>query len=493
MEDNGNIPNKIGELHIIGKIDLDQWVHNRLKPIKSSSLFKILQIKVSFFGNEAIPIVFGDADNEDHRYFSLFIGTNGVGKSTFLREIIDFFIDSQYGKSRKTESQQVRITSITYVMGGHIYTIEKNEKNRFFFTKDYISVNKPDYPLIIASTMGMFDKFPINSANPLRRKGRYDVPFYRYVGPKASNNMYASKTNVMLQMLSALESVKRRAQLSKVGDILEFIGYEPVIYLSYIVKEKYQEQLKNKGEYLDGETRSFLMEIGQKQMQTAQIHPKTDALRHIQNLHLREINQLRLEGFLSCKCTLIRGGKEIDCNQVSSGEFNMLSIIMSVVLSAGNQYLLVLLDEPEISQHPNWQISIVDKLDEALSDYACHFIIATHCHFLVSNLPQNRSKVFDIEYDDDEKIEIVPEESNTYGWSAEQVLLDVFKVGTDRNKYLAEVVGNLMERIGNKDILPDEVGEKLEFLQNVARNLSDIDPMKRVIRSILESFAEDEE
>ena len=492
MEEQEKQQNNIGGLQIIGRIDLNQWVHNRIQPVKSSSCFKMLQMKLSFFGREALTIDFGDVDNEDHRYFSLFIGMNGVGKSTFLREIIDFFIDSQYGKSRRTDSQQVKILSLRYAMGGHEYEIVRNEKNKFYFTKDYVSVGKPEYPLIIASTMGMFDKFPINSTNPLRRKSRYDVPFYKYVGPKANNNMYASKTNVMLQMLAVLENVKRKAQLQKIGDILEYIGYDPVIKLNYSVKENYLEVLKSKDKYIDVAARSYLLDIGQQQMLTAHINPKTDTLKHIGNLHLREINQLRQEGLLTCKCTLSRDGKEIDCNLVSSGEFNMLSIIMSVVLSAGNQYLLVLLDEPEISQHPNWQISIIDKLDEALSDYACHFMVASHCHFLVSNLPQKRSNVFDIEYNEDNGIEINSIGSETYGWSAEQVLLEVFKVGTDRNKYLAGIIGDLMERIGNREILPAEVAEKLTFLQKVATNLSDIDPMKRVIYTILESFAADE-
>lgn len=245
MEEQEKQQNNIGGLQIIGRIDLNQWVHNRIQPVKSSSCFKMLQMKLSFFGRETLTIDFGDVDNEDHRYFSLFIGMNGVGKSTFLREIIDFFIDSQYGKSRRTDSQQVKILSLRYAMGGHEYEIVRNEKNRFYFTKDYVSVGKPEYPLIIASTMGMFDKFPINSTNPLRRKSRYDVPFYKYVGPKANNNMYASKTNVMLQMLAVLENVKRKAQLQKIGDILEYIGYDPVIKLNYSVKENYLEVLKS--------------------------------------------------------------------------------------------------------------------------------------------------------------------------------------------------------------------------------------------------------
>lgn len=54
---------------------------------------------------------------------------------------------------------------------------------------------------------------------------------------------------------------------------------------------------------------------------------------------------------------------------------------------------MVLIDEPEISQHPNWQMQIIDMLDKCLSDSKCHFIIATHSHFLVSDLPNYKSSV----------------------------------------------------------------------------------------------------
>ena len=480
------------ELRMLGRIDLDNYIKNTLQPVDSLSRFKILQMKVSYFGKSAITVNFGDADNKDHRYFSLFIGMNGVGKSTLLREIIDFFIDSQYGKSRKTEGQQVRIISLKYAIEGHVYQIEKDEKNVFSCRCDMKRTAKPKYPLIIASTMGMFDKFPLNSQNPLRRKGRYDVSFYKYVGPKANNNMFTSKSNVMLQMLSVIGGIKRKAQLSKIGDILKFIGYIPSISLNYTLKENALEILQNKQKYLDEETISYLKDMAnaQRQIYTYQIKPQTDTITYVKNLHLRELNLLRQEGFLqSFKCTLNRNNNEIDCNQVSSGEFNMLSILMSVVLSAGNQNLLVLLDEPEISQHPNWQMSIIDKLDEALSEYACHFLIASHCHFLVSNLPQDRSNVFDIEYNQSGDIEINSLESETYGWSAEQVLLDVFKVGTDRNRYLASIVGKLLEDIGQNKISPENLDGRLRFLLKVQENLSNVDPLKEIITLICKEFA----
>ena len=77
---------------------------------------------------------------------------------------------------------------------------------------------------------------------------------------------------------------------------------------------------------------------------------------------------------------------------------------------------------------------------------------------------------------------------STYGWSSEEVLLKVFKMATDRSKYLAELVGEFLQALGSDTITIDEVKNKLSFLQQVSTNLSEVDPMKKVINSIVKEF-----
>ena len=64
--------------------------------------------------------------------------------------------------------------------------------------------------------------------------------------------------------------------------------------------------------------------------------------------------------------------------EASSGElcilFNMLSIAGSI-----KDESIVLLDEPELSLHPEWQRDFLPLLAKVFSKYKrCHFIIATH-------------------------------------------------------------------------------------------------------------------
>lgn len=479
-------------LKVIGEINLDATNKSVAGTQKVTSPFKIVQLKLSFLGQPPILMNFNNTiadDDSVHHYFSLLIGKNGVGKSSLLREIIDFFVDVRKPNPRKY-TKQVELFSVSYVLGDNNYRIEKDEKSyRYYINDDIVDANQMEYPLIVASTMGMFDKFPVQNQNPNVRNSRYDVPYYKYVGPRASNNLFTTKTNMMLQILSSLTDISSKSQLYKIGEILEFIGYDSKIVLKYQVKEDVNSILQGKTKNLKSEAIEYLQLIKSSGMRTLKILPKSDSLRRVKDMHLYDICRFRQEGFLtSFHCCFYKNGQEIECNRLSSGEFNMLSIVFSVALSAEKQHLLVLLDEPEISQHPNWQIDIIDNLDKTLTDYGCHFIIATHCHYLVSNLPLRRSNVLKID-EKEESVSVGVILSETYGWSAEEVLLKTFDMASDRSVYLAEMVGKLMTKIGQNDIAYDEAKKHVEFLERVAKYLSNVDPMKSIIETIAREFA----
>ena len=482
MEDNNDFP-----LKIVGKIDLDQISGKRIPIIEKNKLFRIISMKVPFWNQSPIEIKF-DVNNEElaegDRFFSLLIGSNGVGKSSLLREVIDMLVYARNGEEN-TKNKQIEIQWLKYSLGGHEFLIERAQNEfKYYCNGNYTKGEEMSYPLIIASTMGMFDKFPYRKPN-----GPYDTPMYSYVGPRASSNIIATKTYLMMQMLANLNNVKLKRQLTKIAEVLRFIGYDTTIVLRFKVKDSTDSKAEANKQKLSKKCKQYLALIDNQVERAVDLNFADTTLQYAKGLHLAEINELRQAKLLSWqRCYLYRDGKEIECNKLSSGEFNMLSIVMSVVLAADNNHVLVLLDEPEISQHPNWQIDIISNLDKALEGYNCHFMIATHCHFLVSNLPTGRSNVIDIEKDTQRIVEILPLKANTYGWSAEEVLLRAFKMTTDRNRYLAEVVGGLLNKIAKNEIAIAKVQSELQFLKKVSANLRDIDPMKKIINTIVNEF-----
>lgn len=69
------------------------------------------------------------------------------------------------------------------------------------------------------------------------------------------------------------------------------------------------------------------------------------------------------------------GDKKIELEQLSSGEKQLLIILLNVLLQDKQPYIL-LMDEPEISLHITWQQILIEKILELNPN--CQLIIATH-------------------------------------------------------------------------------------------------------------------
>lgn len=98
--------------------------------------------------------------------FSLLIGVNGVGKTTILRSIVDFFIDFHeyynHDGYRITTRKNIQVVGVKYQANGNTYHVYKNENEKKFYVNDSDILNqKIPIPNIVASCFSVFDKFPI--------------------------------------------------------------------------------------------------------------------------------------------------------------------------------------------------------------------------------------------------------------------------------------------------------------------------------------------
>lgn len=100
----------------------------------------------------------------------------------------------------------------------------------------------------------------------------------------------------------------------------------------------------------------------------------------------------------------------------------------------------------------------------------------------------NRSNVTQLEKDKEGNLLSTQISECTYGWSAEEVLLKVFKTATDRNRYFGERIVKLLEQMGDNTIEPKDVADELKELQEISVHLSDVDPMKAILNTIVEAY-----
>ena len=114
----------------------------------------------------------------------------------------------------------------------------------------------------------------------------------------------------------------------------------------------------------------------------------------------------------------------------------------------------------------------------------CHIIIASHSHFIVSDLPIGNSSVITLKKEKD-KIHSYILPDSTFGWSAEDILLNVFDMPTTRNYYVSNMVTEALELIGENKKKENRFKKLKEELLYIYPNLRDEDPLKLIIGSIL--------
>lgn len=365
-------------------------------------------------------------------------------------------------------------------------------------------------PSIVACHFGAFDKFPVQKVNGSAQT-RYDIPQYKYVGAHVNGNLISSSAIAFRLLFILNENMDERQRLN-IKSILDFIGYDHTISLQYsfVMKSKkdgaaidaISQRVEKDREYNNLSKQEKNAKIYQlynfyktktasgKSFKNYEINfdqkdTQNEAYEELQYIY--KLKQCELVS--SANVIFHKSGVDITSEEMSSGEFAMLSTVLSISAAANDPHTLVLLDEPELSQHPNWQMMLIDNLDRALKNQVCHLLIATHSHMLVSDLPMNRSSVTQLEKDIDGNLNATQISECTYGWSAEEVLLKVFKTATDRNRYFGERIGKLLEQMGNNTINPEKVTEELKELQEISMHLSDVDPMKAILNTIVKAYA----
>lgn len=446
--------------------------------------------------------------------YSVLIGINGVGKSSLMKEIVDFFIDlhtcASDAKSKLSSSFKIRLKGIRYHIDGMECEVIRLHKNYIAKINGCIcDLKELRLPSIVACHFGAFDKFPTQKVYGSAQT-KYDVPFYKYMGAHVNGSMISSSA-IAFRLFFALNEQMNDRQRQNICSILDFIGYDHRITLSYslVLKSKkdtaprdiISQRVEKAREYNKLDKQEKNKEIAKlytfyKNKISSGYNRFEYNIDFDKNIILKEtLDELQYIYKLK-QCNLVNSvnvifykqGYNNTSEEMSSGEFAILSTVLSISAAADSPHTLVLLDEPELSLHPNWQMTLIDNLDRALANQVCHLLISTHSHMLVSDLPMKRSSVIQVEKDEKSNLNSTRIHGSTYGWSAEEILLKVFKTATDRNRYFGELIGQLLERMGNNTISPKEVEKELRELQKISMHLSDIDPMKTILNTIVETY-----
>ena len=412
-------------------------------------------------------------------YTTGIIGANGTGKSHLMGAIASVFseirkcVDSDYmGKKRFSFTVEYDCMGSRYSVSnvrryGNMRVIDISSQTEYLWATcdgEQIDVNELFLPdRIIASTMTVTDKFVAKSDS-----------FYRYKGIR--NERSASTTGTRTIIRKTVESLmdcmvsKNEFQL-ELRTLLKNLGLEEHLHVSYgmrykdiflhsgMTADRIREIFDNWQKYFparesepwgyknyirglrDNENAlsaaaAFLSEKAQINDGISSVVVTYDVMEDPEAFHrdaeaIRILTQLDLVSFPSID--VVKKGSSFGLENSSSGETHLLCQFIGIMADIRHDSL-VLIDEPENSSHPDWQMNYVGWLKDIFSGYSdCHFIIATHSPLILANMKASESTIVRLVRDTDNKI--LDEGGMTqgcYSWTVDEILQDVMEMKSNR-------------------------------------------------------------
>lgn len=496
-----------------------------------------------------------DTDKSDEIYTSVIIGENGTGKSNLFRIIILLFkelYDLGHGKSRSYNVDGK--FNLKYSIKGSVFqysnipevhgAIESisSIKNQAFLIKDNRSVpfEKASFPkAIVANSIMITDKYPIYNSEDV-------FPNYKYLGVRNRPQVASTRSYVRKTVEFIVEKINSDVFSSGILKTANFLGIDRSIDVLFYtlnttfffkgaldraqlikyfnqIDSTYKESGKKAPFKLDhfkalrkqnDDLLDKICKLANRLYDESRLtdNPRSSSKtltynvvdEESHNLLKKEyflLDHMRKLGMLSAPEINLNRGDVYSLQESSSGEYHFFSSMIGILATMESDSL-IFIDEPEISLHPNWQMRYLSFVRELLSGSqfsSGHLIVATHSHFIISDLEGQTSKIIglkrilptDLNATSD-RLEIVnlPYNVDTFGWSPDDVLYNIFNVTSSRNKFVAEDIANILEELSKGD--PKKINKisrkTYSTLIHLSKSLKDNDPLKEVVKTILKKI-----
>jgi predicted ATPase len=431
--------------------------------------------------------------------FSLIIGPNGTGKSFFLSRLIDVFRDIESKKTNSKLRSELKFYKIIYSYKNKTFNIQKNGAS-YSSNYPFEDIELPD--TLMALSFLTDDKFIYQNQTD------NDKSFYKYLGIRSNSNA-VFRGAIDKKIYSILfDNLNDPTFCQKVSKTLELIGYKSnmLVRFDYKLKrlltqtittrtinskiKKLQDSSRFKNHILEEindedkkEIINYIKKVKKlrKKDSTSSTFVKFDIdfndSKDIYNDYRISRMMVALELLLPPTFELSHINSNMNFESLSSGEKNLLFITLNILANAKNNSL-ILIDEPEVSLHPNWQIKYNVHLKKILKDFKnIHIFMATHSHFMVSGLERTEADIFAI--NKDKSMQRFEEE--TYTWSAENILYNIFGVRTVGNYYMKSDISNMLKLVSKNESI-EEIAEIYKRLEKLTYHKND--PLVDILQTV---------
>lgn len=493
------------------------------------------RIREVIFEGRHVPLSIQNVnDDPATNYFTILIGRNGTGKSRFLAELARAFKSfdehppqrqhsySPTGRQDDFLGMNIQITCsnggdlnrIYFKRKGSRYSVYK-EMGQLFDRQEWLPSR------VIATTITPSDKFPVGKRDRSHDSSiSHDPePIYRYLGSK-NNFGHISSTSHISRVIESLmfASEKSDTDLAGLNHVFELLGYKPRIVAEYMLKFSIDVRKQLEAFDINADYPNYISKLfgvgsrrGYDLEQESCRNPKfkkelIDSITSVLNSDLnsrictieidfesglfmsgsldlfRSVSFLRRFGlmtFSDFKLIKSRSNDYVSIRDASSGEQSVVLTVVGIATEIKNNSLIVI-DEPEISLHPEWQEKFVELLLQTFRGYSgCHFILATHSPLLLSKVHGNFCSVVTM---DDLSIRPAKEFSKK---SADYQLAEAFRAPGYRNEYLAREGLAALRLAHQRKYDSPEFKDKIDLLSKLRDQMDNDDPIAQLTDALV--------
>ena len=461
---------------------------------------------------------------------TLMIGANGTRKSSILALITDVFRELDDLKRRQKKYNFKNVFQLSYRLGEREFFINNTEERIYFYkNQKKIEIEQLELPQrVIAVSFMVNDKFTFRADNEKFTINSIDQSndeeLYRYLGVRQASNITFVNTIVRKIVNLVIYNSTDSNFLKKLQIIISFLNIDNNIEICFepkrkknlftrgitnkdieVLTNKISSEVSYRSDRIKNFTKDDILNISNFINTISHNRSKVETKNGVSlcyklNLDNPEENLTLIKDYTTLQKLLSlnylhyptlrfrRGNTIFDFEATSSGEkhflFTMLSIAAEIKKSS-----LIIMDEPELSLHPNWQIQYISCLKNIFEDYSsCHVIIATHSHFMLSDLQAQSSSIVSLTRKEDFKVQANLHDENTFGWSVEDILYNIFGVVTTRNLFVAKELDSVLENMSKGQELTEKEIEKIIYIKS---NMKENDPLAGVIEMIISRYKND--
>jgi len=276
-------------------------------------------------------------------------------------------------------------------------------------------------------------------------------------------------------------------RLRNIGITLDYIGYDPIVGFGIKGLDlEFREKIiaSNLAPDLKEIFLFFLNRFIDENFHNSKIVPVNFYVNNFDDLtnsfliqifsFEKELKSLKLikgiDVYLSKKGTLI------PLAGASSGELSLITTLLFITATIDDT-TVILIDEPENSLHPKWQIEYIRRLDELFYFFEPKIVVATHSPLIINGAELHAKDINIFKGTNGEFILNKEEKVNV-----EEIYQEYFDITAPQNRYLSEYLVEKLNLLALKKIgIGQFRKEVLELIESSYDN-----EQKKALRQVLE-------